>query len=89
MRHTCLLALAAVLAACASPAGPPAATPDAATAADAAPGGPTWSGQIAPLFAQHCTTCHQYGGVGTFRLDDLATARQWGKFIKQEVQNRT
>ncbi|MFM2306020.1 MAG: hypothetical protein RLZZ367_689, partial [Bacteroidota bacterium] len=29
---------------------------------------PQWSTDIAPLFYQHCTTCHHSGGLAPFSL---------------------
>lgn len=58
---------------------------DPVTASDAGPtadgggvagDGPTWHGDIAPLIAQHCASCHTEGGAGPFPLDTYEAARR-------------
>jgi mono/diheme cytochrome c family protein len=39
--------------------------------------GPTFD-DVAPLFAQHCVSCHRADGAGPFRLDQYADAKRHG-----------
>jgi Flp pilus assembly protein TadD/mono/diheme cytochrome c family protein len=48
----------------------------------------TYSDQIAPLFYDHCTTCHHPGGAGPFSLLTYANARRWGMVIENVTQSR-
>jgi Copper type II ascorbate-dependent monooxygenase, C-terminal domain len=50
---------------------------------------PTYYGEIAPLFAQHCMRCHRDGGIAPFRLDDYAQAKSFAKLIKHVTSERT
>ena len=50
------------------------AVPDTAAVTDA----PTWSQDVAPIFAAKCMGCHQEGALGPMRLDSYADASQWG-----------
>lgn len=49
----------------------------------------TYWDDVAPLFADHCTSCHQDGGIAPFRLDDYATAKMWAATIKTATANRS
>lgn len=39
--------------------------------------GPTYWQDVAPIYFKSCVTCHGEGGIGPFRLDTYADARQW------------
>ena len=39
--------------------------------------GPTYWQDVAPIYFKSCVTCHGDGGIGPFRLDNYADARQW------------
>ena len=41
----------------------------------------TYSRQIAPIFYNHCSSCHHDGGAGPFSLLSYADARRWGSVI--------
>lgn len=49
----------------------------------------TWHRELAPIFAEHCVSCHQEGGIGPFVLDDYATARAWAGPIARAVTERS
>jgi len=36
--------------------------------------GPTWFGQVAPLLAEHCMSCHRDGGIGPFSMESYEVA---------------
>jgi len=48
----------------------------------------TFSKQIAPIFYEHCSTCHHPGGAGPFSLLTYADARRWGMVIENVTQSR-
>jgi Flp pilus assembly protein TadD/mono/diheme cytochrome c family protein len=48
----------------------------------------TWSGQIAPLVYNHCTTCHHPGGAGPFSLLTYEDARRWGTQMAAVTSSR-
>jgi len=48
----------------------------------------TFSRQIAPIFYNHCSTCHHTGGAGPFSLLTYADARRWGPLIVNVTQSR-
>lgn len=48
----------------------------------------TFSKQIAPIFYDHCSTCHHPGGAGPFSLLTYADARRWGMVIENVTQSR-
>ena len=35
---------------------------------------PTWHGEVAPIVAEHCGSCHAPDGVAPFDLQDYGTA---------------
>lgn len=41
------------------------------------PSGPTWHGDVEPLFAARCASCHAAGGIAPFALTDFASAKQF------------
>jgi mono/diheme cytochrome c family protein len=49
----------------------------------------TYWDDMAPLFAEHCTTCHRDGGIAPFRLDDYATAKSFAAAIKTATAERS
>jgi Flp pilus assembly protein TadD/mono/diheme cytochrome c family protein len=48
----------------------------------------TWSGQIAPLVYNNCTTCHHPGGAGPFSLLTYQDALRWGPQIANVTSSR-
>ncbi|MEZ4382169.1 MAG: hypothetical protein R3A79_12535 [Nannocystaceae bacterium] len=40
--------------------------------------GPTFWGEVAPIYFESCVSCHQSGGIGPFPLDNFADAATWG-----------
>jgi tetratricopeptide (TPR) repeat protein/mono/diheme cytochrome c family protein len=48
----------------------------------------TWSGQIAPVLYNNCTTCHHPGGAGPFSLLTYEDARRWAPQILTVTQSR-
>jgi len=49
----------------------------------------TYFDHVKPIYKQQCNMCHQDGGVGPFKLDNLKDARAWGKASANAVANRT
>jgi len=49
---------------------------------------PTWD-DVAPIFEESCTTCHQEGGIGTFAMETYKGTTPYAAQIKQEVADRT
>ena len=49
----------------------------------------TYYSDVAPIFQDHCMSCHQEGGIGAFRLDDYAVAKQYAALIAARTQART
>jgi len=49
----------------------------------------TYWDDMAPLFAEHCTGCHQEGGIAPFRLDDYGTAKSFAAAIKAATAERS
>jgi hypothetical protein len=47
-----------------------------ATGEPSSEGGPTFHADVAPIFNQKCTGCHQEGGIGPFLLTEYAPARE-------------
>jgi hypothetical protein len=50
--------------------------------------GLTYWDDMAPLFAEHCTSCHQDGGIAPFALDDYASAKEHAAKIRAETLAR-
>ena len=48
----------------------------------------TWSGQIAPIIYENCTSCHRPGQVAPFSLLTYDDARQHGRTIAADTQSR-
>jgi len=49
----------------------------------------TYWDDMAPLFADHCTSCHQAGGIAPFRLDDYASAKSHAALIAKATKERS
>src|ERR1700739_2558668 len=60
--------------------------PEARVRAAASP--VTYNRQIAPIFYDHCTSCHHPGGPGPFSLLTYADAERWGTVIQNVIQSR-
>ncbi len=43
---------------------------------------------VAPIFQQHCVTCHRPGGIGPFSLLTAADTRRWSGAIREAVAER-
>jgi copper type II ascorbate-dependent monooxygenase-like protein len=50
---------------------------------------PTYHGDVAPLMAQHCVSCHSEDNIAPFVLTRYEPARQMAPFIKTAVETRT
>ncbi|UJR82928.1 hypothetical protein [Sandaracinus amylolyticus] len=50
---------------------------------------PTFYGEIAPLLAEHCQTCHQPGGIGPFPLITYEEVSARGPLIAASVASRS
>jgi Copper type II ascorbate-dependent monooxygenase, C-terminal domain len=91
-RWSCIPALAASLfavAACSSDDDPATQTGDGDTTGEpTSEGGPTFHGDVAPIFNQKCTGCHQEGGIGPFLLTDYEPARQRASQIASYTSER-
>ncbi|MGB1016429.1 MAG: hypothetical protein ACPG4T_19985 [Nannocystaceae bacterium] len=66
--------------------------PDFAMCEGPAPGNrpsqaPTYFGEVQPLLAANCVTCHQDGGIGPFRLDGYEEAEMWGPTSLAAIEN--
>ena len=48
----------------------------------------TFSKDVAPIFYQHCVTCHRPGEIAPFSLLDYDTARPWAKSIRRGVHDK-
>jgi hypothetical protein len=48
----------------------------------------TYYGDALPVFEQHCLQCHQDGGIGPFRLDQYAEAKNHAGAILDQTQER-
>ena len=48
----------------------------------------TYWDDMAPLFAEHCTSCHQEGGIAPFALDDYASAKPQAALIAAVTKSR-
>lgn len=55
---------------------------------DAGPSVTYWQ-NAAPIMAAKCTTCHQQGGIGPFRLDDYTTAKTMAAAVAAQVSAGT
>src|SRR5882724_3031349 len=45
----------------------------------------TYYGDVAAIFQDHCMFCHQDGGIGPFKLNDYATAKQYSASIAAQT----
>lgn len=48
----------------------------------------TFNRQIAPIFYDHCSSCHHPGGAGPFSLLSYTDAKRWGSTIVNVTQSR-
>jgi len=48
----------------------------------------TFAKDVAPIFQEHCQTCHHVGTVAPMSLVTYAEARPWAKAIQQRVASR-
>jgi len=55
---------------------------------DEVPTGPTFYGDVLPIFIEQCATCHQDGGIGPFDIGDYETARVLAASIAGQVEAR-
>src|SRR4249920_3911717 len=60
-----------------------------AQAPAAAPAGPTYSRDVAPILYKNCTTCHRPGEIGPMSLLTFKDARPWAKSIAARVEAGT
>jgi hypothetical protein len=51
-------------------------------------GGPTFHGDVAPIFNQKCAGCHQEGGIGPFLLTEYEPARERASQIEAYTAQR-
>ena len=58
-------------------------------AAANAPAAVTFNRDIAPLFFEHCSTCHRPGTAAPFSLLTYSDARPWARAIKQATSSRS
>jgi mono/diheme cytochrome c family protein len=58
------------------------------SAAADAPAQVTFTKDVAPIFQEHCQTCHHVGTVAPMSLVTYADARPWARAIKQRVEAR-
>ena len=54
-----------------------------------APGAVTFNRDIAPLFFEHCSTCHRPGTAAPFSLLTYSDARPWARAIRQATSSRS
>jgi hypothetical protein len=48
----------------------------------------TYYDDVEPIFQDHCMACHQAGGIGSFRLDDYATAKRYAASIAAKTASK-
>lgn len=58
------------------------------TTADAPVDGPTYYGDVLPIFVEQCANCHEPGGIGPFDIGDYETARLLAPSIAGQVDAR-
>ncbi len=68
-----------------APAQPREALPSATNESDTV----TFNRDIAPLFFEHCSTCHRPGTAAPFSLLTYSDARPWARAIKQATLSRS
>lgn len=81
--------LAAVLAAVSLLSTAPASAAPVAAGQPAGPPAPTFTRDVAPIFYQHCATCHRPGQIAPMSLLTYKDARPWSRSIRARVANRT
>lgn len=62
--------------------------PDNDAALPLPPGTPTFYGEVAPILAQRCVTCHQAGGIGPFALIEYREVAPLAKLIASSTASR-
>ena len=50
---------------------------------------PTFNRDVAPIFFEHCVSCHQPGQIAPMSLLTYEEARPWAKSIRKAVASRT
>ena len=53
------------------------------------PDGPTWHQDVAPLVAEHCSSCHAPGKIGPFDLVTYEDAKNIAGWLAETVEART
>ncbi len=48
----------------------------------------TYNRDVAPIFYEHCITCHRPGRIAPMSLLDYASTRPWAKSIKKQIEGR-
>jgi len=61
---------------------------DGSTTAEVPADGPTFYGDVLPIFIAQCSTCHAEGGIGPFDIGDYETARLLAPSIAGQVEAR-
>lgn len=69
-------------------AGPRPDSPGASTDDTGPSSGPTYTGEVRPILAEHCTGCHVTGGIAPFALDSYALAQAFGARIVEVTEQR-
>ena len=54
----------------------------------AAPAGPTFTKDVAPILYKNCAGCHRPGDIAPMSLLDYQSARPWAKSIREAVLSR-
>ncbi|MEJ7604852.1 MAG: cytochrome c [Bryobacteraceae bacterium] len=62
---------------------------DFPNAAHAAPTSVTFSKDVAPIFYEHCVSCHRAGDIAPKSLLTYSEARPWAAAIREAVASRT
>jgi hypothetical protein len=62
---------------------------DGADGSDSGEPGPTWHGEVAPIFARHCSSCHDADGVGTPTWESPEQVAEWAPAIRAAVEGRS
>ena len=64
------------------------ASPAQTTATTAAPSGPTYTKDVAPILYEHCASCHRPGEIGPMSFMSYESTRPWARAIQQKVVSR-
>ena len=49
---------------------------------------PTWSGQVAKLIYNNCTSCHHTGGIAPFSLETYQEVSAMAGWVQQAIENK-